>query len=77
MAAPRVTINSLPEKTSPTSGDLLVIQDGTVTKRMTQANYNSTLVTNGGNVSVIVALTQAAYDAIPVKSATTLYIIIS
>lgn len=77
MAAPRVAINSLPEKTAPAGADLLVIQDGVTTKRMTQANYNSVLVTGGSGITAIVGLSQVAYDALPVKVATTLYIITS
>lgn len=38
MAAPRVTIDQLPEKTVPAPTDLLVIQDAAVTKKMTMAN---------------------------------------
>lgn len=77
MAAPRVAISSLPEKTAPAGADLLVIQDGTTTKKMTATNYNSVLVTGGNGITAIVALTQVAYDALPVKVATTLYIITS
>ena len=35
MAAPRVTIDSLPEQTGLVSGNLLVVQDGSTTKKMT------------------------------------------
>lgn len=77
MAAPRVAINSLPEKTAPAGADLLVIQDGSTTKKMTQTNFNSVLVTGGNGITAVVALTQVAYDALTPKVATTLYIITS
>jgi hypothetical protein len=35
MAAPRIPINALPDKTSASPTDLLVVQDGSVTKKMT------------------------------------------
>jgi len=35
MAAPRVTINDLPDKPTSSPADLIVVQDGTVTKKMT------------------------------------------
>jgi len=35
MAAPRVTIPELPEQTAPVDSDLLVVQNGTTTKKMT------------------------------------------
>lgn len=35
MAAPRVAITDLPEQTAPVASNLLVIQDGGVTKKMT------------------------------------------
>jgi hypothetical protein len=43
MAAPRVTINDLPEKTAPVAADLFVLQDGTTTKKVTwQHLYDGT-----------------------------------
>jgi hypothetical protein len=121
MAAPRVAINSLPEKTAPAGADLLVIQDGTTTKKLTMqhlydgsgisAHISTTVgahpataittavsgpgvdsgtvqgqlgqvaslitnrVINGGGATSIVVLTQAAYDALVTKVATTLYFI--
>ena len=77
MAAPRVPIASLPEKTAPAGTELLIVQDGATTKKMTAANYNSTLVRGGSGITAIVALTQVAYDALTPKVATTLYIITS
>lgn len=77
MAAPRIAIGSLPEKTAPAGADLLIIQDGSTTKKMTQTNFNSVLVTGGNGITAIVAMTQVAYDALTPKVATTLYIITS
>jgi ferredoxin-NADP reductase len=77
MAAPRIAIASLPEKTAPAGADLLVIQDGSTTKKMTQTNFNSVLVAGGNGITAIVAMTQVAYDALTPKVATTLYIITS
>jgi hypothetical protein len=121
MAAPRVTISSLPDKPTAAAADLLIVQDGSTTKKMTmqhlydgsgisshiatasgahpataitaavsgpgvdsatvqgQLGQVASLITNrvinGGGAVTIAVLSQAAYDALPTKVATTLYFI--
>lgn len=63
MAAPRVTINDLPEKTSASPADLLLIQDGTVSKKMTMQH-----VIDGTGVSTHIAQTTDAHDATAISA---------
>lgn len=60
MAAPRVTIDQLPEQTVATSADLFVVQNGTTTKKMTVArvlDYGTT------NLNTHLATVVDAHDA--------------
>lgn len=122
MAAPRVTIDQLPEQTAAVGTDLLVVQNGATTKKMTVGKitdvpaadlaahvaattdaHDSTAVSVPPNVDPmsgtdvgtqlgqaaealsllsplvgslkVVALTQAAYDALPTKDPATLYVV--
>jgi hypothetical protein len=45
MAAPRVTIDQLPEQTTIVATDLFVVQDGTTTKKMTVARITDDATT--------------------------------
>lgn len=60
MAAPRVTIDQLPEQTAATAADLFIVQNGTTTKKMTVAR-----VLDYGTTNLNTHLTTAvdAHDA--------------
>lgn len=50
-------------------------QLGTAPSRAADATRQADVVTAGGGITAIVQLTQAAYDALGTKVATTLYVI--
>jgi hypothetical protein len=54
MAAPRVQITDLPEQTAPVATDLLVVQDGGVTKKMT-VDKLTTAASTGLNAHITAA----------------------
>jgi hypothetical protein len=72
------TIADLPEQMTLEGSNYLIVQDDSDTKKMLMSKLTTLTdnrVINGGGVATIVALTQAAYDALVTKDPTTLYII--
>lgn len=72
MAAPRVTIDQLPEQTAATGSDLVVVQSGQITKKMSVSKiFDSTSASLATHVSAVAdAHDASAVSVVPIAGTT-------